>query len=103
MLAAKFSPKIRETAAQVTHHIQRGDNDFNGVHLRMEEDIQGYMMSRGGIEVVMTDYEKALAENDYNKSVSLYLASGLNASSQSPNAQVRHSLMNVSNQSCRQH
>lgn len=77
MLATKFSPKVRSAASKVLLVLQEGSKKFNGVHLRLEDDISDYLLGKGGLEASEKGYVDALARLGYEKLVNLYVASGI--------------------------
>lgn len=78
MIASKFSSKVQESAALVIGKLQQhGGLAFNGLHLRMEDDLAGYVDEEGGFEAMISLYEEAMRQLGYNNSTPLYVASGL--------------------------
>ena len=80
MLAAIFSSGVQEPAVLVLSRMQqKGGMAFNGLHLRMENDLEdlGFVDREGGFEVMKSMYEEAMRQLGYNNNTPLYVASGL--------------------------
>ena len=54
-----------------------GGGVFNGVHLRLEDDVRGCIESEGGLEIMKMRYAEALVRLGFNNTTPLYVASGL--------------------------
>lgn len=77
MLAVNFSTKVQNIAAQVVRKMQKSGMPFNGLHLRMEDDIADAVQGEGGFLAAKSQCEMAFRKLHFNRSSVLYVASGL--------------------------
>lgn len=75
-----FNQSLVEMANNIVSHDQSRDGDeynFNGVHLRFENDASDWVINMGGERVLLLNYMRKMHLLGFNKKDTIYLASGL--------------------------
>eukprot|EP01025_Chloroclados_australasicus_P029867 TRINITY_DN2984_c1_g1_i1.p1 TRINITY_DN2984_c1_g1~~TRINITY_DN2984_c1_g1_i1.p1 ORF type:complete len:520 (-),score=-1.73 TRINITY_DN2984_c1_g1_i1:147-1706(-) len=70
----QFSQKIRDIANQV---MQQLPTNYNGIHLRLEQDAKDWETILGGEQLLWQKYIQAMERASFNSTISIYVASGL--------------------------
>ena len=77
MLAVRFSSKVQNITDWILQKIQIKGNMFNGLHLRMEDDMADAVQGEGGFMAAKQQYENAFKKLQYHNCSLLYVASGI--------------------------
>lgn len=77
MLAINFSAKIQAVASQILQGLENKGSSFNGLHLRMEDDMADAVQDEGGFHAAKQLYETAFKKLNYNSTTLIYVASGI--------------------------
>lgn len=77
MLAVKFSSVVREASTSILRKLHANGGAFNGLHLRMEDDISDAVQDEGGFTAMVLMYERAFQKLGFCKSIPIYIASGI--------------------------